>query len=209
MEGGTLAELIRGAQRGDPASFERLVDLFASRLFGFLFRVTGSRHDAEDLVQEAFLRIVRMIGAYRHKDRFEAWIFRIAANLARDRIRKAVRAPRQIVIETPGSAEDGDSHGGGRLETVAGERGGVDAGLVRGEEVEALNAALAMLPDAEREVIMLRHFGELSFKEIAEVTGTPLGTALARGHRGLAKLREMMAGDLAMPVAAPRRGGSG
>ena len=205
MDGGTLAEVIRGAQRGEPDSFDRLVDLFASRIFGFLFRVTGSRDDAEDLMQEVFLRVVRMIGAYRHDDRFEAWIFRIAANLSRDRMRKASRAPRQVHTAVIGGADAESAAAYGTMDGLAAETDSADARLVMEEDVDALNAALAMLLDAEREVIMLRHFAELSFKEIAELTGTPLGTALARAHRGLAKLREIMAGGAARSRVERRR----
>ena len=197
MDGGTLGEVIRGAQRGEPASFDQLVDLFASRIFGFLFRITGSRDDAEDLMQEVFLRVVRMIGAYRHDDRFEAWIFRIAANLTRDRIRKASRAPRQVNTAVIGGADAESAAARETMNGLAGTTDTADARLVLEEDVDALNAALTLLSDAEREVIMLRHFAELSFKEIAELTGTPLGTALARAHRGLAKLREIMAGGAA------------
>ncbi len=192
MDGEALAEAIRGAQLGDSASFDRLVDGFASRIFGFLYRLTRSRHDAEDLMQEVFVRVVRMIGSYRHEDRFEAWIFRIAANLVRDRLRRLKRSPKQVGAIGHGDADD---RGGlSVLANAAGSTEAADAGLVRGEEIEALNAALARLPDTEREVVMLRHFSQMSFKEIADVTGSPLGTALARAHRGLAKLREIMTG---------------
>ncbi|MBN2563212.1 MAG: sigma-70 family RNA polymerase sigma factor [Phycisphaerae bacterium] len=192
MDGETLAEVIRGAQRGDPVSFDRLVDAFAGRIFGFLLRLTGSRDAAEDLMQEVFIRVVRMIGSYEHADRFEAWVFRIAANLARDRLRRTRRAPRRVTMAAPGGIERGGLHAAGSLEEIAAEPQAADAGLVRGEEIDALNAALAMLPETEREVIMLRHFSQMSFKEIAEVMDTPLGTALARAHRGLARLRELM-----------------
>jgi RNA polymerase sigma-70 factor (ECF subfamily) len=190
MDGETLAGLIRGAQRGAPESFDRLVDVFASRVFGFILRMTGSPQDAEDLMQEVFLRVVRMIGAYRHDDRFEAWLFRIAANLVRDRARRARRAPRLVSAQASG---DDTGRTPSTMDELPGSPAPADARLIRAEEIDALNAALVSLTDAEREVIMLRHFGELSFKEIAEVMGTPLGTALARAHRGLARLREIMA----------------
>ena len=70
--------------------------------------------------------------------------------------------------------------------------------MAKNEELDALGAALAQLPDVERTVIMLRHFSQMSFKEIAEVTGVPLGTALARAHRALGRLRTLMGAETAM-----------
>ncbi|HVP11565.1 MAG TPA: sigma-70 family RNA polymerase sigma factor [Phycisphaerae bacterium] len=192
MDDSALAELIRGAQSGDPASFDRLVEQFATRIFGFLFRMTGSRHDAEDLMQEVFVRVVRTIGSYKHDGRFESWLFRIAANLARDRLRRLKRAPKMLggMLAPSGDGDQGTSSAS--LERAAGVHEPADAALTRGEEMDALNAALAKLPAGEREVLMLRHFSQLSFKEIAQAVGCPLGTALARAHRGLAHLRGLM-----------------
>ncbi len=194
MEGEALAEAIRSAQRGDSRAYDQLVDWYSGRLFGFLFRLTGSRHDAEDLMQEVFVRLVRMIAAYSHDGRFEAWLFRIAANLARDRARRAVRSPRA----TPGGGTGGydDGAAGDPFEDIADRP--QESGLSRmqaAEDSDRLNAALAALSESEREVILLRHFSQLSFKEIADLMNTPLGTALARGHRGLQRLRELMESD--------------
>lgn len=190
MDGESLDQAIKGAQHGDGASMDLLVEHFAGRVFGFLFRMTGSRHDAEDLMQEVFVRLVRMIGVYQHDGRFEAWIFRIAANLVRDRLRRARRGPRFVAGALSSDADAVDRSDNG--EDFVGVEVPVDAGLVLSEELDALNAALARLPEAEREVVMLRHFSQMSFREIAEATGVPLGTALARGHRGLNRLREIM-----------------
>lgn len=189
MDGDALAAAILGAQRGNAAAFDTLVDHFSGRVFGFLYRLTGSRTDAEDLMQEVFVRLVRMIGAYQHDGRFEAWLFRIAANLCRDRVRKAKRTPKQISIDA-GSDADGDTNTGSLLPSSG--TAAPDAGLVMQEDLDALGRALAELPEAERTVIMLRHFSDMSFKEIAESMGTPLGTALARAHRALGRLREIM-----------------
>jgi RNA polymerase sigma-70 factor (ECF subfamily) len=190
MDDDALTQLIQGAQRGEPEAFEGLVDLFANRLHGFLIRMTGSRTDAEDLTQEVFVRLVRRIADYQHDGRFEPWLFRIAANLARDRLRRLKRTPKHVA--GPLGDEEADDFGESRQ--AMGDEAVPDASAAMSllEDVDALNAALARLPEAEREVIMLRHFSEMSFREIAELTGTPLGTALARAHRGLAKLREMM-----------------
>lgn len=206
MDGEALERAIRGAQAGDSASLDLLVEHFAGRVFGFLFRMTGSRHDAEDLMQEVFVRLVRMIGAYQHDGRFEPWLFRIAANLVRDRLRRARRGPRIVALSAP-NGDESDA-----LDSMTAESDAVDAGLVHGEEMGALGRALRRLPEAEREVVMLRHFSQMSFKEIAEATGVPLGTALARGHRGLARLRELMTANrepapAASAGAAPHRPG--
>lgn len=200
MDEPALAELILRAQRGDPSSFEGLVDEFAGRVYGFVFRTTGSRHDAEDLMQEVFVRVVRMIGAYQHDGRFEAWLFRIAANLVRDRLRRIRRAPR--IVAGSEALEDG---GGDSAVSAGSAREPADGsapedGLLLADDVQALNAALAALPEPEREVVTLRHFSQLPFKEIAALLECPVGTALARAHRGLARLREIM---------QSRRGGVG
>ena len=179
MDETALAETIEAAQRGEPGAFDRLVDAYARRLHGFLYRLTGSRQETEDLLQEVFLRLVRNIASYAHDGRFEAWLFRIAANLVRDGVRRKQRAPTLIV-------RAGKDNGDGATDAVD------DAGLMHGEAVDALNVALGQLSEAEREVVMMRHYSQMSFKEIAAATGVPLGTALARGHRGMEKLRNIM-----------------
>lgn len=184
-----LESVLEAAGRLDHGAFETLVAHYSPRLFGFLLRFTANRDDAEDLVQEVFVRLVRTIGDYQHDGRFEAWLFRIAANLARDRGRKIGRSPKFFSLDGPEPAEPGalGSAGGGEREAAR-----PDARLRLGEDGEAIQRALASLPDVEREVILLRHYSSMTFAEIALAMDTPLGTALARSHRGLAKMRELM-----------------
>lgn len=188
MDETALAEVIAGAQRGEPGAFDRLVDAYARRLHGFLYRLTGSRQETEDLLQEVFLRLVRNISSYAHDGRFEAWLFRIAANLVRDRVRRKQRRP-AMIVRASGENTDGANDA---VDDLAGDEPSADANMLHGEAVDALNAALGQLSDAEREVVVMRHYSQMSFKEIAAETGVPLGTALARGHRGLEKLRKIM-----------------
>lgn len=189
MDAARLSDVIRRAQGRDPAAFDELVDAYYRRLYGYFYRFTGSRHDAEDLLQELFVRLVRMIGDYRHDGRFEGWLFRIATNLVRDRVRRVRRAR----VADPAAAEEDRDDRFNMLATLA-DPSAVEPHepLQHDEQVDQLQRAIAMLPEAEREVILLRHFSQLSFREIAESMGTPLGTALARAHRGLARLRELM-----------------
>ncbi|MCK6456438.1 MAG: sigma-70 family RNA polymerase sigma factor [Phycisphaerae bacterium] len=195
MDRQALADLIRRMQRRDETAFDALVEHFGGRLYGFLYRLTGSRDDAEELAQETLVRVVRMIGRYTDDGRFEGWLFRIAANLARDRARRMRRVPGRVEW----SETDGLRDGGPGL---TGDQPGPDARMETREDVDRMNAALAKLPDGEREVILMRHFSNMSFREIAAAMQTPLGTALARAHRGLLRLRSMLESDETGPGRA-------
>lgn len=171
-------ETVRRAQNLDPESFDPIVEEFAPRVRGFLRRFVPER-EVDDLVQEVFLRMVRSIKSYQDNGKFEAWVFQIARNLARDQMR---RNERGLMVQdesseqyvAPESSPQFDSH------------------PYDSDAVESIEAALMRLPEAEREVILLRHFARLPFEEIARIMATPLGTALARSHRGLTNLRRMM-----------------
>lgn len=179
--------VISAAQRLDPAALDCLVDIYAPRLFGFFRRDTGRLEDAEDLVQEVFVRLVRMISEYRDDGRFDAWIFRIATNLLRDRFRRARCSPAGRSLDDDTSDRLSSA---GRLSDESTDP--PSRRLEALDESSRLETALGCLPEAERMVVLLRHYGGLSFQEIADLMGTPLGTALARAHRGLRKLREWM-----------------
>jgi len=179
-----LNDLVRRCQQREVAAFDTLADMYSLRLYGFMYKFTGSREDAQDLTQEVFVRVVRTIADYQHSDRFESWLFRIAANLARDRLRKLRSAP---ALETWN--EENEQHGSREcVRKGSGESGDSE----QAEAAGRVHACLAKLPDAEREVVLLRFYSDLGFAEIAELMGTPLGTALARAHRGLSKMRGWM-----------------
>jgi len=178
------AEVIRKAKSLDAGAFDEIVDAYSGRLYGFFQRMLGRREEAEDLVQEVFVRVVKGIAEYREEGRFEAWLFRIAGNLVRDRLR---REPKEMVLGTAGRGHNED------LESRTDRHTGRDADTLElREDVDRMQKCLAKLPSMEREVILMRHYGELSFAEIAEYTAAPLGTVLARAHRSLAKLRQWM-----------------
>lgn len=178
MDSTGLDKLLRRARRRDPEALRELVEMYSPRVFGLLYRLTGSRDAAEDLVQETFLRVVRVIGEYRHVGKFESWLFRIAANLARDRARQLGRHGEPETLEARPEASGTSTDVADPVEQ-----------LVQQEAGERLAASIQRLSDGEREVILLRHYSGLSFREIAETLGIPLGTALARAHRGLQRLR--------------------
>jgi RNA polymerase sigma-70 factor (ECF subfamily) len=175
-----LARLVSLAKSGRTDTVEQLVDLYAPRLYGLLYRMTGSVPDAEDLLQETYIKMLRGLAAYEEAGRFEAWLFSIAANLARDWLRRQGRSAAAT------AADDTVESAGGSAEPEAERR------LIQMEQADQLQRALADLSPPEREVVTLRFFSDLSFKEIAQVLKVPLGTALARAHRGLKHLRDRL-----------------
>lgn len=179
--------LLERAQRRESAALAELVDRYAPRVHGLIYRLTRARDVAEELTQETFLRVVRTIEEYVDDGRFEAWLFRIAANLARDHARKSSRRGAMASLEA------GRGHDGAVREPPDGR--GVEPARILAEEEQAerLNACLGAMPEADREILLLRHFSELSFQEIADLLEIPLGTALARAHRALKRLRAAFA----------------
>lgn len=183
MDSPQLRALVAAARAGREGAFQEILALFGPRLMGYFQRATGSYHDAEDLLGELAVRLLRRIGEYRDQGRFEPWLFRVAANLVRDRIRRQKARPRAVSLDQ--EAGDGPSLG----ETLAQDGPGVDSRLRQQEQAQALMAAIERLDERSRQMVLLRHFGQLSFKEIAEIFQCPLGTVLAKVHRALKCLR--------------------
>jgi len=186
MEIQQLRAVIESAKAGEAQGFERLLELYAKRLYGYFFRATASHHDAEDLLSELMLRLVRTLGNYQHRGRFEPWLFRIAANMVRDRIRR--RKARPTPISLSAQSDTGQTLG----EQMPGRSVEIDGHMLAGEVSQALQISLERLDVTTREMILLRYFGEMSFKELADVFECPIGTVLARVHRGLKALRKIM-----------------
>lgn len=176
-----LSELVRRARAGEPQAYEQLIRRYSPGLLGYFVRNVGNRSDAEDLVQETFLRVVRSLGRYREHQRFEAWLFRLAYNLVIDHRRKHRPVPLSSFWRDDDSAEVffGDDNDPGKAAEAK-------------EDNDRLQQGLADLSDQQRQAILLRYFGGVSYEEIARIMGCPLGTALARVHRGVARLRDLL-----------------
>lgn len=182
-----LASQIRRCQQGRRDGFDWLVREFGPPLYRYFVRLTASTNDAEDLVQDVFVKLLKNIKGYRHENKFEHWLFRIAANLARDRIRKRMRHGTPISLDSQTADFESSI-------ILPSDDTDPTAPLEQHELEDDLQKALKQLPQLDREMIIMRHYSDLSFKEIAEQFNLPLGTALAKVHRGLKRLKKLMSG---------------
>ena len=184
MDPQRLRRMVASARAGRTVGYKSLLETYGPRLYGYFLRATGRHEDAEDLLSEVTLRLVRRLQEYDERGRFDHWLFRIAANVLRDRIRRAKAAPNLLSLAA-------DQSDGARTEPPARHKP-VDSRLLAAEQSASLQQALDRLDGATREMILLRYFAEMSFKELSEMYQCPLGTVLARVHRGIRTLREFM-----------------
>lgn len=181
----TDAELLAAYRGGDVQALGELMERHKAAVYGYLLRLTGRPETADDLFQEVFLKLVRDPGAYKERDRFKSWLFTVARNAAMDQFRREA-ARREVPL--PGDAPRGEEGGEGPADMP--DPGPDPEGELENKLLgERLEAALAALSVEQREVFYLRHYSELSFREIAELLGVPIGTVLARMSRAAARLR--------------------
>ena len=186
MEQDLLGEQIAKCQQGDPEAFAWLSEEYGPRLYRYFLRMKGSAADAEDLLQELFVKLIEKIGHYKHEGRFEGWLFCVAANMVRDEARRRARRGEAISIQDERA---------GLQDILASDEATADQKLQQSEQLDRLQRALEQLPETDREIVMLRHYGQMSFKEIAEQFQIPIGTALAKVHRSLKRLQQIMVED--------------
>ena len=170
-----MSEIPELLARDLDSGFERMVREHQHRLFAFALTLCGRPDEAEDVAQDAFIRAYRALEGYPPERRRElkasAWLHRIALNVFRNRVRG--KRPHMVVLD--GQLADG-SRGPAELVEAASER-------------EELRARLQTLPERYRLAVVLRYGQDLSYSEIAEATGQPLGTVKSNVHRGLELLR--------------------
>lgn len=172
-------DLMAGTAAGEEAAFRLLVDRWERDVLAFLIHLTGSRDDAEDLAQETFVRVFRQAGRYRPEGKFRSWLLRIAGNLARSRQRR-----RRLLKWLPLDTERHD---------VASSTPGADRGLEIEQTAQIVRAAVARLPERQRQALVLHRFQGLRYAEVADAMGTSLAGVESLIQRALAGLRTDLA----------------
>ena len=182
----TDEELIVEILAGDEALYAEIVRRYQGRLVNYLFRITRNFEEAQDLAQEVFLKVYRALDRFDTKYRFSTWLFRVGQNAAIDQIRK--RRLKFVSMHLPSDDAGGDRDW--EFPSPDPTPYGDSRNLERGQ---AIQKAVAELPWEYRELIVLRHFGELSYDEIATLKEMPLGTVKNKLFRGRQMLKQKLA----------------
>jgi RNA polymerase sigma-70 factor (ECF subfamily) len=173
-------------QGGDRSAFTFLLRRHQTPLYNFVLRHLGSAPAAEEVVQDAFVRVVQNASDFKHEARFSTWLYAIARNQCIDQIRKrALRRHPSLDEPKRAGPEDGPTLG----ERTADGRADVERAAVSGEIRERLLAAVEQLPDEQREVFLMREVSSLPFKEIAQIVGVPENTVKSRMRYALERLQ--------------------
>jgi len=180
----TDEELVAAVLGGDRERFGDLVTRYQARLVNYLFRLLRNPDDAHDLAQEVMVKVYQVLDRYDPQYKFSTWLFRIAQNAAIDQIRR-----RRLKLV---SLRQEDGEGEGRDWDLPTPERGPYGQLRNRERGEAIQEAIDALPWEYRELIVLRHFGELPYDEIARLKQMPLGTVKNKLFRGRQMLKEKL-----------------
>ncbi len=178
-------QLMEQVREGKVEKLAVLFERYHVKLYNFLLRLTGNQSISEDLLQEAFFRILKYRGTFRETSRFSIWMYQIARNAHIDHLRKRKRdVPledqwEKQISPDPGPLEEAEAN----------------------QDIELMTKALAKLPWKKREILLLSRFQNMKYKEIAELLGCQIGTVKAHVHRAIKELRTIYS-DLSEEVAS-------
>lgn len=178
--------LIRAFQSGTLEAFNTLIERYKDRIYTSIFFLVKDHWLAEDIYQDTFIRIIDTLRhkKYNEEGKFLPWAMRIAHNLCIDYFRKQKRnAP--IITSDSQDLQD-------ILDNINSKEDNAEQAMIRRQSYQTVHELLELLPQDQREVIILRHFADLSFKDIASMTNCSINTALGRMRYGLINLRKMM-----------------
>jgi RNA polymerase sigma-70 factor (ECF subfamily) len=177
------AELVHGFLQGDDHALEVLIYRYKDKIYTSIYMLVKDKYIAEDLFQDAFLKMICNMrqGKYAEQGKFLPWAMRLVHNLCMDYFRKVKK---QVPVTLP------DGRDLLSLLPLADEGNG--NGIEQRQVNESVRSLIEQLPEEQREVIVLRMYGDLSFKEIADITSVSINTALGRMRYGLLNLRKMI-----------------
>ena len=181
-------KLVSTYLEGNVSSLETLIKRHKDRIYTFIISKVRNQALAEDIFQDAFFKVIKSLqkGKYNEEGKFLPWVMRIAHNLVIDQFRKTKRMP------TTSNIKSYDDDFFDIFDFISCEDQNSELIIMEGEQHEQLRKIVQELPDEQRQVLVMRHYEELSFKEIAEKTGVSINTSLGRMRYALINLRKIM-----------------
>jgi len=176
-------ELIHSYQAGDKRAFEMLIRRHRAKIFSTILQIVKDRSIAEDLYQETLIKVLNVFDEdkYNEEGKFLPWALRVARNLSIDYFRKEKRNPQLRSGETMMA-----------LENMFRSEDSMEKNLIRQENTRLVRNLINQLPEKQKEVLIMRHYNEMSFKEIARLTNVSINTALGRMRYALVNLRKLV-----------------
>ncbi len=182
-------ELVRRYLQGEEKAFEILLERNKQKVYNYVYMMVKDRDLTEDVFQDTFIKVVNTLkaGKYNEEGKFLPWVLRIAHNLVIDHFRKASKMP----LAGRSNLGDGDEYDVFRTVNLTDMN--IEDELVLEQIHDDVRQLVALLPDEQREVVKMRHYMGMSFKDIAETTNVSINTALGRMRYALINLRKMIA----------------
>jgi RNA polymerase sigma-70 factor (ECF subfamily) len=180
--------LLRRLRERDERAFRELVEAHRDRVYNITYRMLGNRHEAEDVSQEVFIAVFKTIDTFREESKFSTWLYRVAVNHCKNRIKYLARRHDR-------DRDELDENSGGVNGAIAGNpvRAAQPDRALEGAQMEQLlKEAIASLDEDHRAVVVLRDIEDLSIEEICEITLLPDGTVKSRLHRARLALRKKL-----------------
>ncbi len=176
-------QLIQDYISGNNHSVEILIHRYSKKVFGYIMMIVNNRDIADDIYQDTFLKVIHTVksGKYNEEGKFIQWVLRIAHNLSIDHFRRGNRMP---IIET---GENFDI-----FDVIYGQEFSIEDKIIMNQIHSDVKSLLEYLPEEQKEVMYMRHFQDMSFKEIAEQTNVSINTALGRMRYALINLRKII-----------------
>lgn len=182
----TDQELIRFYLSGKEESLSELITRHKTKIYTSIYLLVKDEYLAEDIFQDAFIKVIKTLraGRYNEEGKFLPWVLRIAHNLVIDHFRKEKRSPMIV-----------NSDGFDIFDVLGIHDESMEEKMIKEQTYSDLKSLIHLLPDEQKEVLIMRHYGDLSFKEIADLTNVSINTALGRMRYALNNLRKMLVGN--------------
>ncbi|MCB0730428.1 MAG: RNA polymerase sigma factor [Ignavibacteriae bacterium] len=169
--------LISKCKNGDGEAFRHLMNIYKTRLYGYLFKFSNTKDFTEDLFQETLIKVWKGFKKYNHQQKFSSWLFTIAHNVAMDNLRSIKNNKTYTdltIVEQKLSSEN------------------LESKIIINETLEIINKTVEQLSNKQKTVFLLRQHGEMTFKEIAEAINEPLNTVISHMHYAMKKIRKQI-----------------